>query len=157
MDCSDAADMDVGKAFTYIPQFRTWKWDTKIRESLPGSKFRIMKRLYYWYYYFFSPSQRIPHTAVHLDMNVNSIQRVDKYVCKNYQNLQDRPELFIYCINSKWEKERNFELWFKELKLDDNLIKDIHADAFKYCKDLRILTLRNNKITSLKDGLVSKL
>jgi len=95
VDCSDAADMDVGKAFTYIPQ-------------------------------------RIPHTAVHLDMNVNSIQRVDKYVCKNYQNLQ-------------------------ELKLDDNLIKDIHPDAFKYCKDLRILTLRNNKITSLKDGLFADL
>ena len=52
VDCSDAADMDVGKAFTYIPQFRTWKWDTKIKDPLPDWKFKIIEWLYYWHYYF---------------------------------------------------------------------------------------------------------
>ena len=63
-------------------------------------------------------------------MNVNNIKVVPKDVCRNYNKLQ-------------------------ELKLDDNMIDDINPDAFKSCSDLRILTLRNNRIHKITEGLVS--
>ena len=73
---------------------------------------------------------RIPKTGTHLDMNVNEIKSIGSDICRNYPQLQ-------------------------ELKLDENLIDTIHRDAFKSCTKLRILTLRNNKLTTLKDAAVS--
>lgn len=77
----------------------------------------------------FSLPSRIPKIATHLDMNENSVTKLDN-VCRNYDQL-------------------------RELKLDNNDLTEIKDEAFEDCNDMVILTMRHNKLTEInKDTFI---
>ena len=77
----------------------------------------------------FSLPSRIPKIATHLDMNENSVTKLDN-VCRNYDQL-------------------------RELKLDKNDLTEIKDEAFEDCNDMVILTMRHNKLTEINKDTVS--
>ena len=71
----------------------------------------------------------IPKNTTHLDMNGNSVTKLDN-VCRNYDQLE-------------------------ELRLNSNGLTEIRDAAFKNCNDMVILTMRNNELTEIKKETVS--
>ena len=74
---------------------------------------------------------RIPKNATHLDMNGNSVTKLDN-VCRNYDQL-------------------------RKLELNSNGLREIKDGAFEDCNDILILRMRNNKLTEIKKDTVSNL
>ena len=75
--------------------------------------------------------KRIPKNATDLRMNENSITKLD-HVCRNYGQLRN-------------------------LELNSNGLTEIKDGAFEDCNDIRILRMRNNKLTEIKKETVSNL
>ena len=72
---------------------------------------------------------RIPKNATHLDMNGNSVTKLNN-VCRNYGQL-------------------------RELDLNSNGLTEIKDGAFEDCNNIVILKMRNNKLTEIKKETVS--
>ena len=79
----------------------------------------------------FNLPSRIPKNATHLDMNGNSVTKLDN-VCRNYDQL-------------------------RKLELNSNGLTEIKDGAFEDCNDILILRMRNNKLTEIKKDTVSNL
>ena len=77
----------------------------------------------------FNLPSRIPKNATHLDMNGNSVTKLDN-VCRNYDRLG-------------------------ELRLNSNGLKEIKHEAFEDCNELITLTISNNELMKIKRDTVS--